>query len=135
MNKRRAPGASLDVVALCLLALETLATAAIAVGYVIYGLLDDSFTALGWSLAGVAAVMAAGIGIFTWGFARRKRFALGGAVTWQLMQASVGVSLVSALPLVGVVLVVAALVVSWAAVRRLGGGHANARGNATAGDS
>ncbi len=118
MHKPRGAYAVLDAIALVLLALETLAVAVIAVGYAVYALLERDFSGLGWSLAAVAAIMAAGLGIFTWGFAGNKRFALGGVVTWQLMQASVGVWLLGSIPAVGLMLVVAAALAAWSAVRR-----------------
>lgn len=118
MHKPRGAYAVLDAIALIVLALETLAVATIAVGYVVYALLERDFSGLGWSLAGVAAVMAVGLGIFTWGFAGNKRFALGGVVTWQLMQASVGVWILGSAAPVAVALIIAAALVTWSAVRR-----------------
>jgi len=118
MNKRRPVLSRLDRFALILLAAEVTATLAIAVGYVVYGLLDHEFTKFGWMLAAAAALMGAGLAVATWGFARHKRFALGAVVTWQLMQLSVGVSVFSALPIVAVVLIVAAIVIAWAVMRR-----------------
>ena len=108
----------LDLAALLLMALETAATALVAIGYAIYALVDRQFSGLGVSLAAVAAIMAFGIGAFTWGFATHKRFALGGALTWQLMQASVGVWMVTTRPVVGAALIATAAVVTVAVVRR-----------------
>ncbi len=119
MDKPRRAWASLDGVALVLLVLETVATFAIASGYVVYALLDDEMSSLGGALAAVIAVMGAGLGIFTWGYARNKRFALGGVITWQLMQLSVGVSVFPALPAAGIPLILSAIIVTWAAMRRL----------------
>ncbi len=119
MDKPRGAWASLDGVALLVLVLETVATLVIASGYVVYALLDDEMSGLGAALAGVIAVMGAGLGAFTWGYARGKRFALGGVMTWQLMQLSVGVSVFPALPGVAIALILCALVVGIAAMRRL----------------
>jgi hypothetical protein len=119
MDKPRRTWASLDGAALILLVLETVGTLFVAVGYVVYALLDDEMTSLGAALAVVIAVMGAGLAVFTWGYARDKRFALGGVVTWQLMQLSVGVSVFPALPAVGIPLILSAIVVAWAAMRRL----------------
>jgi len=119
MDKSRRAWVSLDGIALILLVLETVGTLVVAVGYVVYALLDDEMTSLGAALAAVIAVMGAGLAVFTWGYARHKRFALGGVVTWQLMQVSVGVSVFPALPAVGIPLIVSAIVVAWAAMRRL----------------
>ena len=76
------------------------------------------FTGLGLSIAAVAAILAVGLGLFTRGFAKRRRFALGGAMTWQLMQASVGVWLLGAFPVVGALLIVAAVIVAVAVFKR-----------------
>ena len=116
---KTAPGRSLlDLAAIVILALETAVVAVIAVGYVVYALLDAEFSGLGVALAVVAAIMAVGAGFFTWGYARRRRFALGGALTWQLMQASVGVWVMGAQPVLGVALVATAAVVVAAVLRR-----------------
>jgi hypothetical protein len=91
----------------------------VAVGYGVYSLLDAESPGLSAALAAVMAVFAAGVGVFAWGFAKRRRFALSGALAWQLMQASVGVWLLAAWPLVGAGLIVLAAVVAVAVVRRL----------------
>ncbi|PKQ17815.1 MAG: hypothetical protein CVT68_06580 [Actinobacteria bacterium HGW-Actinobacteria-8] len=118
MRKPQGKSAVLDLIALAILILETLATAFVAVGYLIYALLDSQDSAMAVALGGVMAVFALGVGAFSWGFARRRRFALSGALAWQLMQASVGVWLITAWPLVGVVLILLAAVVPVAVVRR-----------------
>ncbi len=118
MDKSRPDRAVLDLIAVAILGLETALVAVIAVGYVVYALLDRSFSGLGVALAGVAAIMATGVGFFTWGFARRRRFALGGALTWQLMQASVGVWLLGTQPLLGSLLLASAAIVAVAVLRR-----------------
>lgn len=118
MNKPRRFAGTIDVVALVSLVIETVATAAIAVGYGVYALLDSENPGMAAALGGVMAVFAVGVGAFAWGFAKRRRFALSGALAWQLMQASVGVWLLSVLPLVGVVLILLAAVVTFAVVRR-----------------
>lgn len=108
----------LDLIALAILVLETVATAFVAVGYGIYALLDSENPGMAAALGGVMAVFAFGVGAFSWGFARRRRFALSGALAWQLMQASVGVWLITVWPLVGVTLILLAAVVTVAVVRR-----------------
>lgn len=118
MHKPRALSAVLDLIALAILILETLATAFLAVGYGIYALLDSQNPGMAAALGGVMAVFALGVGAFSWGFAKRRRFALSGALAWQLMQASVGVWLIKAWPLVGAVLILLAAVVTVAVVRR-----------------
>lgn len=119
MDKTPRAWLSLDGVALVLLVLETVATFAVASGYVVYALLDDEMSGLGAALAAVIAVMGAGLGVFTWGYARDKRFALGGVITWQLMQLSVGVSVFPAVPAAAIPLILSAFIVGWAAMRRL----------------
>ena len=116
-NSKRADVAT-DVAALVILSAETCLVAVIAVGYVAYALIDQSFSGLGLSLAAIAAILAAALGLFTRGFAQRKRFALGGAMTWQLMQVSVGVWLLGTRPLVGVPLILTALIVAFAVLKR-----------------
>jgi hypothetical protein len=118
MNKPRRSGNVIDALALTVLVIETLATAAIAVGYGVYALLDSESPGLAAALGGVMAVFAIGVGVFAWGFAKRRRFALSGALAWQLMQASVGVWLLSVIPVVGVVLILLSAVVTYAVVRR-----------------
>lgn len=118
MQERRKAFAILDLVALVILVVETVATALVAVGYGVYALLDSDNPTMAAALGGVMAVFAIGIGAFTWGFAKRRRFALSGALAWQLMQASVGVWLMTSVPAAGAALIVLALVVAVAAVRR-----------------
>ena len=119
MHKTSSVAGFLDVSALVILAVETALVAVISVGYVAYALVERSFSGLGWSLAAVAAILAVGLGAFTRGFAKRRRFALGGAMTWQLMQASVGVWLLGTLSVVGALLIASAVVVAIAVFRRL----------------
>lgn len=118
MRKPQGFSAVLDLIALVILVLETLATAFVAVGYVVYALLDSQDPGMAAALGGVIAVFAVGVGAFSWGFAKRRRFALSGALAWQLMQASVGVWLITAWPLVGAALIILAAVVTVAVVRR-----------------
>jgi uncharacterized membrane protein len=118
MHKSSSATALVDAIALAILVIETALVGVIAVGYVVYSLLDRSFSGLGLSIAAVAAILAAGLGIFTRGFAKRRRFALGGAMTWQLMQASVGVWIFGAFPVVGALLIAAAVIVVVAVFRR-----------------
>jgi hypothetical protein len=118
MNKSTRTAAAIDAVALAILVAETALVVVIALGYVAYALLQSSFTGLGLALATVAAILAAGLGLFTRGFAKRRRFALGGAMTWQLMQASVGVWLLGTFPFFGAMLIAAAVVVAAAVFKR-----------------
>lgn len=118
MHKTRSGTAVVDAAALVILVAETALVAVIAVGYAAYALIDRSFSGLGVSLAAVAAILAAGLGMFTRGFAQRRRYALGGAMTWQLMQASVGVWLLGTLPVVGGALIATAVVVAIAVFKR-----------------
>ncbi len=108
----------LDPVALAILVMETVATAFAAVGYGIYALLDSQRPGVAAALGAVMAMFAIGVGAFSWGFAKRRRFALSGALAWQLMQASVGVWLITVWPLVGAVLIILAAIVTIAVVRR-----------------
>lgn len=117
MNKSSASRGILSTVATVLLGLEATLMAVFAVGYVVYALVDDSFTRLGLGLAVVFALFAAGLVATTLGFARGKRFAFSAAVTWQLMQASVAVWLMSSQPAAAVALLAAAIVVGFAAMR------------------
>ncbi len=118
MRKRTSATALVDGVALVILVAETALVAVISIGYAAYALMDRSFSGLGLSLAAVAAILAAGLGLFTRGFAKRRRFALGGAMTWQLMQASVGVWLLGTFPVFGALLIAAALIVAVAVFKR-----------------
>lgn len=118
MHKRTSATALVDGAALVILVAETALVAVIAIGYAAYALMDREFSGLGLSLAAVAAILAVGLGLFTRGFAKRQRFALGGAMTWQLMQASVGVWLLGTFPVFGVLLVVTAVIVAAAVFKR-----------------
>ena len=118
MHKSARTTAVIDAVALAILVAETALVAVIALGYVAYALMDRSFSGLGLSLAAVAAILAAGLGLFTRGFAKRRRFALGGAMTWQLMQASVGVWLLGTFPFFGAMLIATAVIVAAAVFKR-----------------
>lgn len=121
MEKSTHRNTLVDVVALVILAAETALVAVISLGYVSYALIDRSFSGLGLSLAAVAAILAVGLGVFTRGFARHRRFALGGALTWQLMQASVGVWLLGTYPIPGALLIATASAVVVAVVKRQAG--------------
>ena len=118
MHKSGNTTALMDAVALAILVAETALVAVIALGYVAYALMDRSFSGLGLSLAAVAAILAVGLGLFTRGFAKRRRFALGGAMTWQLMQASVGVWLLGTFPVFGAMLIATAVIVAAAVFKR-----------------
>ena len=119
MYKTRRVSGALDLIALVILVAETVMALFIAVGYGVYALLDSDSPELSAALAAVMAVFAAGVGVFAWGFAKHRRFALSGALVWQLKQASVGVWLLAAWPLVGAALIVLATAVTVAVVRRL----------------
>lgn len=119
MHKPQGFSGVIDRLALAILVLETLVITFVAVGYGIYALVDNQNPGMAAALGGVFAVFAFGLGAFSWGFARHRRFALSGALAWQLMQASVGVWLITAWPLVGAALIVLAAVVTVAVVRRL----------------
>lgn len=118
MHNPEKPTGILDVAALVILVAETALVGVIAVGYAVYSLVDRSFTGLGLALAAVAAILAAALALFTRGFAQRRRFALGGAMTWQLMQASVGVWLLGTFAVFGAALIATAVLVAVAVFKR-----------------
>lgn len=118
MQKRRKATGVIEVAALVILVIETVVTALVAVGYGVYALLDSDNPAMAAALGAVMAVFAVGVGVFTWGFAKRRRFALSGALAWQLMQASVGVWMMTTVPALGAALILLAVVVAVAVVRR-----------------
>ena len=118
MRKGKSVTVLVDAVALVILGAETALVSVIALGYAAYALIDRSFSGLGLALAAVAAILAVGLAIFARGFAQRRRFALGGAMTWQLMQASVGVWLLGTLPVFGSLLIAAAVIVAFAVFKR-----------------
>lgn len=119
MDKPHRARGVLDLLALVILVIETVAMSFAAVGYGVYALLGSENPAMAAALGGVMAVFAVGVGAFSWGFAKRRRFALSGALAWQLMQASVGVWLLASWPVVGTVLILLATVVTVAVARRL----------------
>lgn len=118
MHTPREASAALDVAATVGLILETLVVTLIGVGYVVYALFGGVSSGLAWSLAGIAILMGSALAALTWGWVRRKRFALGGALTWQLMQGCVAVWLMGTQPWWALVLLVVALVTGAAVLRR-----------------
>ena len=118
MHNPKKPTGFLDIAAFVILVAETALVGVIAIGYAVYSLVDRSFTGLGLALAAVAAILAVALALFTRGFAQQRRFALGGAMTWQLMQASVGVWLLGTFTVFGAVLIATAVLVAVAVFKR-----------------
>jgi len=110
----------LDTVSAVIVALETLAVAAVGAGYMVYAVtgrdidvaplavLAVLFLALAWALGATAAALR-----------KHRRWARSVALTWQLMQVALGAFYVGVEPLVAAALWLTALVagvsVAWAA--------------------
>jgi hypothetical protein len=109
----------LDRVATALLALETVLMAAVTALYGSYAVLDQGGERFLWGATVVSALLTVGIGVVTWGFWTRRRFSHGAAFAWQLLQGAAGVWLVGTMPWLGAALIVAAIVVAVAVMRRI----------------
>lgn len=130
MDKPRVVSGPLEATALVLLSLETIVTALLTVGYALYAIEATESTRLYWGVTAVMAMFTAGLAFTSWGWVRRKRFAPSAALTWQLLQLSLGVWVLGANVAVGLVMVTAAAVIVVAAMRR----YASLAGANRAGD-
>lgn len=93
--------------------------AVVTVLYGSYAVLDQGGERFLWGAAVVSALLTAGMAAVTWGFATRRRFAHGAAFAWQLLQGAAGVWLLGTLTWLGGGLIVAAIVVAVAVMRRV----------------
>lgn len=118
MNKNASRARPLDAVAAVLLVLETLYVAFLATAYGLYAVQEVSSRRLYTGVAVVGALLAIGVAAVTWGWVRRRRFATSAALSWQLLQLSLGVWVLGASPLAGLVMIGAAIVVAVAALKR-----------------
>jgi hypothetical protein len=119
VEKLSPSAAILDLAARIILVLETLLMATITAAYVAYALLDEESGRFLWGAAVVCALFTVGIAWVAWGFNKGKRFALGAAFAWQLMQVSAGVWLLGSNPAVGAALLATAAIVAFAVMRRV----------------
>jgi uncharacterized membrane protein YoaK (UPF0700 family) len=105
-----------------LLWLECAALVAGATVYLVYAIAGDSADrAFPLSLAALALVLAVAVGAAARGVWRERRWASSLSITWQVMQAAIGISAFVSRPTVGVVVIavsLAALVVTMRAVPR-----------------
>jgi len=111
---------ALDLVARVALVLEALLMAGVATMYGIYAAFDESGERFLWGATVVSAMLAIGVGLVAWGFAKGRRFALGGAFAWQLLQLAIGAWLLGTATGLGVALIVTAVLVMVAVMRRVG---------------
>lgn len=118
MNKQGVLWRVIDAFALVIIVLEAILAAVLGFGYAFYAVADERLARLGWGLAVVLAILAAAMFAVAYAWARSKRWATGAALSWQLMQASMGVWFFGADALVGSLLLITAAVVGFAAVRR-----------------
>lgn len=118
MDKKAVRLRPLEVIAGTLLALETLYVAFLATAYGIYAFNEESARRFYLGVCVVGLLLALGLAIATWGWWGSKRFATSAALTWQLLQLSLGVWVLGASPLAGVALIAGAVVVGLAALKR-----------------
>ena len=119
VDRSSLPRTPLDVVARVIVVLEAVLMAVITAAYVAYAILDEASGRFLWGAAVVCALFTAGMVAVAWGFNKGKRFALGAAFAWQLMQVSAGVWLLGSNPAVGIPLLVAAGIVAAAVMKRV----------------
>ena len=118
MNKQGFFWHVVDVIALVVIVLEATLAAVLGFGYAFYAVADERLARLGWGLAAVLAILAAARFAVAYAWARSRRWATGAALSWQLMQASMGVWFFGADAIVGLSLLLTAALVGLAAVRR-----------------
>ena len=121
VSKTAVPRTLIDLLARIALVLEALLMVVVTAGYGLYAVLDEGAGRFYWGAVVVSALLAAGLGAVAWGFATGRRFALGGAFAWQLLQGAAGVWLFGTMPALAVALVIAAIIVAAAVMRRLAG--------------
>ena len=119
VSKFDVPRTVLDLAARVALVLEAVLMAVVTVAYGAYAVLDQGAGRFYWGAVVVSALLTAGIGAVAWGFFTGRRFALGGAFAWQLLQGAAGVWLFGTMPALAVALLVASVIVAAAVMRRL----------------
>lgn len=119
VDKTTLPRTPLDFLARVIVALEAVLMAAITAAYASYAVLDPESGRFLWGAFVICAIFTAGMAAVAWGFSKGKRFALGSAFLWQLMQVSAGVWLLGSNPAVGIPLLVSAGIVGAAIMKRV----------------
>lgn len=119
MNKRAPQRDALDWAATVSLGLESLLMVAVAWGYA-----DSAIKTVGaerflWGAAVVSLIFAIALGFITWGYYQGRRGALGAAFAWQLLQAAAVTWLMKSWPELSFGLLVTAVLVAWAVIRRI----------------
>lgn len=100
------------------LTLESLASAIAGGAYVVFGLAgQDANTAFSLSVAALAFAFAVALGAAGWGVWHGRRWAASLSLTWQVIQAAVGVYVFSARPYVGLGLIAVAVVAAAGTLR------------------
>lgn len=111
----------IEVTAAIGLGVEALALAIAAIAYGIYAVFGNPADAAFIGFIGVFCVMlAVGVGMSARGTWNGRRWARSIALTWQVFQAGVGLSVVSTRPGIGVTLILVALVVAVCVMARAG---------------
>ena len=119
MEETSKRGSVLDRAAGLVLALEAVLFAVITVLYGSYAVLGQGGERFLWGATAVCAIITAGVAFVVWGFWARRRFALGGAFALQLLAGAGGVWLIGTMPWLGAGLIVGAIVVAIAVMRRV----------------
>lgn len=116
----------MDILAVIIVTFEAIALALAGAGYVVYALVGDPVNRGAMAVLGaLALLMAAGIGAAARGWWQSQRWARSVALTWQILQAAVGLYYLLEYPgggarALGTVLIVASAVVTVAVVRATG---------------
>jgi hypothetical protein len=119
VNETRPGTSMLDRAAGVVLAFEAVLLAVITVTYGAYAALNQGGERFLWGATIVCATFTAGIVAVVWGFWTKRRFAHGGAFATQLLVGAGGVWLIGTMPWLGAALIVGAVVVAIAVMRRL----------------
>lgn len=100
------------------LALEALAAAIAGGAYIVFGLAAESaHRAFSLSVAALAFALALALGAAAWGLWHRRRWAASLSLTWQVIQAAVGVYVFSTHPAAALALIVIAVIAAAGTLR------------------
>lgn len=119
VNKALKRMSVLDTVATVCLAAEVVTLIVLTVSYSTYAINTDGAQRFLWGAAAVCLLFALGLAFVTWGFYKGRRFALGAAFAWQLLQVAAVSWLLGSAPWIAGALLVMAVVVAAAVMKRV----------------
>lgn len=119
VNKNSPSLSILDRLAVVSLGLETITMVAVAWFYADSALNTSGAERFLWGAAVVSLLFGLALAFVTWGFYQGRRFALGAAFAWQLLQAAAVTWLMASWPELSFGLLVTAAIVAWAVIRRV----------------